>query len=65
MSDAFIGTWLSRIIRLAMAASFGYIAHLYDDLWFLYIFAGIAFITGFMVPKRCLGDECQKGENKN
>jgi hypothetical protein len=58
MSSEALGTWLSRIIRWAMAAGFFYLAWTYSDLWFFYLFAGVAFITGFMVPKRCIEDSC-------
>ncbi len=61
MNNELIGTWVSRIIRWAMALGFAYVAYRYNDLWFLYIFALVAFITGFMVPKRCIDDSCPTG----
>lgn len=58
MSDLVFGTWLSRIIRWALAAGLGFIAWKYDDLWFFYLLAAAAFITGFLVPKKCIEDSC-------
>jgi len=54
MSDEKFATWFSRIIRWALAAGFAWAAYQYDDLKIFYLFALVAFITGFMVPRRCI-----------
>jgi hypothetical protein len=58
MSDEKFATWFSRIIRWALAAGFAWAAYQYDDLKIFYLFALAAFITGFMVPHRCMNDSC-------
>lgn len=58
MSDVQFATWFSRIIRWALAAGFAWAAYVYDDLKIFYLFAGVAFITGFMVPRRCMDNSC-------
>jgi hypothetical protein len=58
MSDAQFATWFSRIIRWVLAAGFAWAAYQYDDLKIGYLFAGVAFITGFMVPRRCIDQSC-------
>jgi hypothetical protein len=65
MSDEVVGTWVSRILRWALGAGFALIAFKYSDLWFLYIFALVSFVTGFMVPKRCIEDQCNTSINKD
>lgn len=60
MSDTLFATWFSRIIRWILAAGFAWIAYEYDDLRFMYLFAAVAFVTGFMVPERCLDDTCNR-----
>lgn len=62
MSDLTFGTWVSRIIRWAMAAGFAYLAYIYEGMEFLYIFALVVFITGFFTPKRCVDDHCNLPE---
>lgn len=54
MSNEFLPALISRIARWALAAGFFYIAWAYTDLWFFYIFSAVAFITGFLVPERCI-----------
>lgn len=51
-------TWVSRLIRWALAAVLAYIAYSFEDAKILYIFAGVAFISGFFAPKRCIDDNC-------
>jgi|688.fasta_scaffold38859_3 hypothetical protein len=58
MSDEKFATWFSRIIRWALAAGFAWAAYQYDDLKIFYLFALVAFITGFMVPRRCIDHGC-------
>lgn len=58
MSDLTFGTWVSRIVRWALAAGFVYLGYTYEGMEFLYLFALVVFITGFFVPKRCVDDQC-------
>jgi hypothetical protein len=58
MTDLQFGTWVSRIIRWALAAAFAWMAYAYKGMEFLYLFAAVVFITGFFVPKRCIDDSC-------
>ncbi len=50
--------WVSRVIRWISAAGFARAAWLYDDLKILYLFALVAFVTGFLVPKKCMKETC-------
>jgi hypothetical protein len=57
MSDLEFGTWVSRIIRWALAIMFAWMAYYYEGVKFLYIFSLILFITGFLVPRQCVSKD--------
>ncbi len=58
MNDIVFGTWISRILRWALAFLFAWLAYTYKEARILYIFAGLLFITGFFTPKKCI-DGCE------
>jgi hypothetical protein len=54
MTDLQFGTWVSRTVRWLLALLFAYFAFSYEGMWYLYIFAAVLFLTGFIAPKRCV-----------
>lgn len=58
MRNLQFATWFSRIIRWGFAVVFTWIAYSYPGAGFLYFFAALIFITGFLVPRQCAEDNC-------
>jgi hypothetical protein len=54
--------WLHRIIRFGGGIALIVVATQFKDAWALYGFGAIMIITGFVRPKRCLG-ECSTGQD--
>lgn len=58
MTDEVFAHRVSLVIRWALALVFAYVAYRYQEAWFLYIFSGVLFITGFIQPRRCIDTAC-------
>lgn len=52
--------WLSSILRWSLGLLMIGIAWYYEDAEVLYVFGALVFLTGFLRPKRCTAESCER-----